>query len=325
MAKAKKFIVGLDSEVTAISLVEMPAIEEDYILLAKEPKKKMFLGSEEKRICLGPVLIPNRPIYRYSEDIGDYYIEFGKEVIEKLAFDFLKNRLTNSLTLDHQTEGENLSVVESWIKTTENDKSNDLGFNLPIGTWFASVKVNDEETWNRVKNEELNGFSVESFVELDEIKLNKIIVDNNMKNESLLEEIKNIIQECFKTNFDKKEEDEKEEEIEETPTDETEDEEKKEKCEEVDEIPTEEVPTEAIVEEVVDTVEEISVDPQEDLQEIIDALQDEVNALKDEIEGLKKENEKLSKQPSVKKVNVVASSEKNFPSFLDFASGKIKY
>lgn len=327
MNKVKLYdILDDESEIFKISLVEDPAVNIGMVYLSKDERKFIpFSTNEEKHIVYACVLRSDYPIYRFDGE-NEYYIRFSKKAVENLSKKFMINGFQNEWSTNHQKDVKGLSVVESWIVTdVEKDKTRALNMDsdIGVGDWIVGCYVNNDEVWERIKQGEFNGFSVEAFVDLEEVK--KFNKDNNMKNESLLEEIKNIIQECFKTNFVKKEEDEKEKEIDDTPTDETKDEEKKEKCEVVDEIPTEEVPTEAIVEEVVDTVEEISVDPQKDLQEIIDALQDEVNALKDEIEGLKKENEKLSKQPSVKKLNVEASSDKKFPSFLDFASGKIKY
>jgi hypothetical protein len=63
-------------------------------------------------------------------------------------------------------------VVESWIKESNNDKSTDYGFEkLPIGTWFVSMKINNPDVWAKVKEHELNGFSVSGyFQEVAEFK-----------------------------------------------------------------------------------------------------------------------------------------------------------
>lgn len=345
MPKIKKFYIDEDSEVTAISLVETPAIMSDFIALAKQAPKQVCLEKEDRHLVLGAILIPERPIYRYDEDMGEYYITFTKEVISKLAYQYMRNKLTDAVTLDHKTDANNITLVESWVRETENDKSVAYGLDAPIGSWIGMMKVNDEETWERIKSGELNGFSVEAFCNLNEIKFNKhnMVIEDS---KSFLEEVKAMIMDAFAFNLAKdKEEDEDKEDDEkdapttseetveepiETPADETsepeteEDEEKK-KEEKAEEIEPVETPTEEIVEEVVAIVEETSVEPEADLQAIVDELQAKVDELTAENEELKKQNQKLSKQPSVKQVDVKASSEKKYPSFLDFASGNVRY
>lgn len=316
--KAKKYIVGMESDVTAISLVEMPAIEENYIALAKQKPQQILLEKEEKRIVCGAVLIPNRPIYRWTPDLGDFYLEFTSEVIEKLAFDYMKKNNNSSVTLDHETNASNVYLVESWIKTTENDKSNDLGFNLPVGTWFASMRVDDEETWQRVKNEELNGFSIESFVSLEELNLSK--VDRNMEdNKSLLEQIKQIVLEALGKN-ETVEETVENTVVEEQVVEDTVVEETVESVEVSEEVVAEEetetveeevveTPTDEVVEETVEEVVEEAVA----LESVVAELNAQIETLNDEIEELKKENAKLSKQPSVKPIKANMSEDHRSP------------
>lgn len=171
----------------AISLVEDPAIESNFIALSKQ--KTSIQLQNEKRLLVGPALIPDKPIYRNING-REFYISFDQATIEKLAQDFLANDYQHNITTAHREDADDIVVVESWIKTSDNDKSVDYGFNEPIGTWFVSVKVNNEDVWNRVKNGEFKGFSIEAIVGLDEtLELNK---DLSM-NEELIEKLKEII------------------------------------------------------------------------------------------------------------------------------------
>lgn len=321
MAKIKKYSITMDSDVFAVSLVENGAIESDFIYLAKQQPKQVCLEANEKHLVVGAILIPDRPIYRYDEE-GEYYISFSKEVIEKLAYDFMKRKLNDSVTLDHEVEANNITLVESWIRTSENDKSVDLGLDAPLGSWIGAMKVEDETTWERIKNQELNGFSVEAFCNLEEFKLSKDMTKDLEINESFWSKLKVILSEVLGDKQEEVTEDKVEEVVEEVvaevPTDEA-----VETVEEVIETPTDEV-----VEEVVEEVaEEIALEEQEtkDYEKIIEGLNDELTELKSQIEDLKKVNEKLSKQPSAEPIKVEASAEKKFPSFLDFASGRVKY
>ena len=321
MAKIKKYSITMDSDVFAVSLVENGAIESDFIYLAKQQPKQVCLEANEKHLVVGAILIPDRPIYRYDEE-GEYYISFSKEVIEKLAYDFMKRKLNDSVTLDHEVEANNITLVESWLRTSENDKSVDLGLDAPLGSWIGAMKVEDETTWERIKNQELNGFSVEAFCNLEEFKLSKDMTKDLEINESFWSKLKVILSEVLGDKQEEVTEDKVEEVVEEVvaevPTDEA-----VETVEEVIETLTDEV-----VEEVVEEVaEEIALEEQEtkDYEKIIEGLNDELTELKSKFEDLKKVNEKLSKQPSAEPIKVETSAEKKYPSFLDFASGRVKY
>lgn len=182
MDKIKHYAVTFDSDVYAISLVDEPAIEENFIYLSKDKQEQIFLEKEDKHLIVGAVLVPNKPIYR-NNGKEEFYIQFSKETIEHLAYEYLMNGRMYSVTTDHKDIADDICLVESWIKTSENDKSNDYGMNLPIGTWIAAMKVENEEVWQRVKQGELKGFSIESFVNLDEINLKK-------QNTNMTEEVK---------------------------------------------------------------------------------------------------------------------------------------
>ena len=183
MAKKKKiYKVGIESETYAISLVESPAIEETLVALEEQKPIKVQLADEEKYMVYSAVLVPDKPIYRRNEDGDEFYIEFTKESIEKMSQEYLMNYRQNEITLDHATMANDITLVESWIKTDMyKDKSVAIGLSedLPIGTWIAGLKVNQIDAWNRIKNGELKGFSVESMISLEEFSKQEQN-DNNM-------------------------------------------------------------------------------------------------------------------------------------------------
>ena len=167
----------VDGELYAVSLVEDPAIESTFIALSKN--KVEIKLENEKRIITGAALIPNKPIYR---NIGgkEFYISFDEETIEKLAQGYLDN--VHTVTADHNNDVNDVIVVESWIKTSDNDKSVSLGLNEPIGTWFISMKVNNDEIWQKIKDGIYKGFSIEAIVGLDEMLLSKDYMDQELIN-----------------------------------------------------------------------------------------------------------------------------------------------
>ena len=187
--KIKKYKVGVESETYAISLVEFPAIESDFVALAKQEEAKVMLANDERHMVYGAVLIPDKDIYRcnHSNDVEisnteqEFYINFTKESIAKMSQDFMKEYRQKEVTLDHEDIANEICVVESWlVEDPYKDKANALGINVPAGTWMVGMKVNNLEAWDRVKAGELKGFSVESIISLEEFSKEELNSNNNM-------------------------------------------------------------------------------------------------------------------------------------------------
>ena len=147
--------------IEAISVVENPAIESDFIAL-KNKEFKLAEVDTEKRILMGAALIPNKPIYRQSGE-QEYYIYFSKSTVRKASELFFINGNQNNSTLEHELELKGLTAVESWIVESEQDKSRMYNLNVPMGTWMVSMKVNNDDVWKKVKAGEVKGFSIEGY------------------------------------------------------------------------------------------------------------------------------------------------------------------
>jgi len=152
-------MMGID----AISIVESPAIQEDFVALNSQ-EIKLAEVSKEKKILMGALLVPNKPIYRKNGD-DEYYIYFSKDTIAKASQLYLKNGYQGNSTLEHASALQGLTLVESWLVEDEvNDKSRAYGMNVPVGTWMGSVKVDNDEIWNEyVKTDKVKGFSIEGY------------------------------------------------------------------------------------------------------------------------------------------------------------------
>jgi hypothetical protein len=166
--KLKLIEYGLGEEednmgVYAVSLVSEPAIMVDFVALSKAHLLLAQVEDGEKRMLYGPALIPNQPIVRYDGNNEKYFITYSKETIEQTAQNFLKRNLHHNHTIQHAMPVHNLTVVESWVTMGAHDKSMNLGFELPEGTWMIGVKVDDDNTWEAVKNGEVKGFSIEGW------------------------------------------------------------------------------------------------------------------------------------------------------------------
>jgi hypothetical protein len=184
------------SGIEAISVVENPAIESDFIAL-KNQEFKLAEVDSEKRILMGAALIPNKPIYRTNGQ-QEYYIYFSKSTVRKASELFFIRGNQNNSTLEHQISLQGLTAVESWIVESEQDKSRMYGLDVPIGTWMVSMKVNNDDVWKQVKDGELKGFSIEGYFADKMQRPNEPIEDELSKIEEqeaeyLLGQIKGII------------------------------------------------------------------------------------------------------------------------------------
>tara|TARA_R100001369_G_scaffold2091_2_gene6600 strand:+ start:599 stop:1201 length:603 start_codon:yes stop_codon:yes gene_type:complete len=171
-----------ESGIEAISIVESPAIESDFVALKTEEIKLAEID-KEKRILLGALLIPNKPIYRKGDE-GEYYIFFSKDTIAKASQLYLRNGYQNNSTLEHNENLKGLTLVESWLVEDEvQDKSRKYGLNVPVGTWMGAVKVNNDEIWNEyVKTNKVKGFSIEGYF-ADKMESPKEAVKEDMSSE----------------------------------------------------------------------------------------------------------------------------------------------
>jgi len=155
----EKDLDGID----AVSLVDSPAIEENFIALNKEYKIEFAEVDSDKRILMGAALIPNKQIYRKNGK-DEFYVFFSEATVKQASELFLKNGNQSNATLEHKAKFDGATVVESWIiDNPDMDKSKQYGFSLPKGTWMISMKIEDENVWKQVKEGKYKGFSIEGY------------------------------------------------------------------------------------------------------------------------------------------------------------------
>ena len=130
-----------------------------------EKEKMVFAFNDEKQMLIGAAMIPNKMISRY-DDLGNlYYVFFSKSSIKRMADKFLKEKRTDETSIEHdgvKLGSDKVFITESWVSDNPiYDKSHEYGFELPAGTWFVAMKVNDPNVWKMIKQKALTGFSVE--------------------------------------------------------------------------------------------------------------------------------------------------------------------
>lgn len=186
----------------AISLVQDPAIEADFVYFDKE-KVQFSSVDNEQRLVMGAILIPNKKILRIDGEGKPYHVFFKPETIKRLSEMYLKNKYTDKATLEHNQKINGVTLVESWIKeSASKDKSALYNLNAPVGSWLGTFKIDNDKIWNDyVKTGDVKGFSIEglfghSLVSANEMfNLQKdISLFSDVEAEILLEKIKAVFE-----------------------------------------------------------------------------------------------------------------------------------
>lgn len=182
-------LVGIE----AVSIVEYPAIESDFIAL-KDQEVRLAKVDEDKRILMGPALIPNKPIFRKNDE-NMFYVYFSENTVRRASELFFMNSMQNNATLEHEMEINGLTVVESWIVEDEQkDKSSIYGLEVPKGTWMISMKVENDDVWNGyVKEGKVKGFSIEGyFADKMERPNENLEMSEDQKAEEIISKLRDI-------------------------------------------------------------------------------------------------------------------------------------
>jgi len=176
-----------DDGIYAISLVEFPAIEENFVALSQH-KVEFKTLDDEKRIVVGLALVPNKKIYRRRKDY-EYNIVFSDDTVRKASELYLKSLKNNNTTLEHQTLTSGVSVIESWIVEDERmDKSNLYGLNASKGSWVVTMKVDNDVVWEDIKKKKYLGLSIEGIFS-DKVDLS----EEKSEEQITIEQIKEIL------------------------------------------------------------------------------------------------------------------------------------
>lgn len=178
------FDEATDAGVTAVSLVDYPAIEIDFLHFAKEDPQQMWrFANEEKREIVGAVLIPEKLIYRRNGDF-EFFVTFPREVVEDLAFANWMRGQSENFTLMHYHSDSNpyhdlvggIETIGNWIEDEEFSQCEEYGFkkeDIKVGTWMMRLHITNEEVWQQIKASELRGFSVELYASIERLILSK--------------------------------------------------------------------------------------------------------------------------------------------------------
>ena len=188
-----ELVIDDDSQelaIDAISLVSSPAIEQDFVYFGKEKNNLTFAKvDEEKRMLVSPALIPNKQIFRYDPNTdSEYYVYFSPDTVRKSSELYLKHNNHHKATYEHQDRVSGVLTTESWIiEDPKMDKSRLYGYNLPKGTWMVSMKIDDDELYEKAKSGEVKGFSIEGYF-ADRYDMSK-----DYQNQEIIKQLKDLL------------------------------------------------------------------------------------------------------------------------------------
>lgn len=167
-------------EVFAISLVEEPAIESNFVYFGKQKKLQFAAIDSDQHLVMGPILVPDKQILRIDEQTNEpYNVFFKPETIKRLSEMYMEKKYNDKATLEHAKPIDGVCLVESWIvDDPNNDKSITHGLSVPKGTWMGTFKVNNPQIWNDyVKTGDVKGFSIEGMFSHKLVEASKAILD----------------------------------------------------------------------------------------------------------------------------------------------------
>jgi len=166
-----------------ISLVKSPAVESTLLKFSSEENENLYFANDEKQIIYSVAMIPNKMIFRKDIQGEPANVFYTKETIEKFQQDYFRNNANSGTNINHaefNTDG--VFPFENWIvQNSEVDKSKELGLTAPNGSLVMAFKIDNKEVWDRVKNGDLDGLSVEGRVVFKEVE--QPITNINMNKE----------------------------------------------------------------------------------------------------------------------------------------------
>lgn len=324
-------IEDFNDGIIAISLVEYPAVEKDFVCFnAEKEPVKFSIENEDERLISGVIMLADTPIYRRNGDY-EYYVQYSRETLKRMASKLLQDGTFKNIDIQHNGEYiKGLELVELFIKDEKKGVNPNYVSEVPDGSLMGTFHISDDALWEEVKNGNmLNGFSLEGLFTIEKMNNNKVqknsimnLIEKFLKKMVKFESIATdkgilLIQEgdefavgtevyvevegewVSAENGEYKLEDDRVVVVEEGKIAEI-------KEPEVEEPVVEEEPEVVVEAEEEAPVEEVVVEPQpeerDDKQEQIDALKAEIAEMKAEIEGLKNSIAEIVQKPIVEPI-----------------------
>lgn len=151
-----------DSFVSAISLVNQPAVESSFIAFSASNPNQFQFSNDEKKELLGIAMKCNVPIYRNDPQMGEYAVAFSADTIRQIAQTFFQKNLAKSMNIEHSKTDAESVVFQSYIVDSAKGMLAPKGIDdAGDGDWIVGIKVFSDSVWSDIKSGKQTGFSVE--------------------------------------------------------------------------------------------------------------------------------------------------------------------
>ena len=157
-------IMDAEDGIFAVAIVQHPATEQAYMLFSEDKAPmQLRIENEEKRIITGVILTADTPIYRNSEQMGEHYVQFSKDMIRSAMQKFFKEGHHLSANFEHDSAQriDGVYFYESFQVDADRGVSAPKGIHVNDGSWVGTMRVEDEEVWAKIKDGQFTGFSIE--------------------------------------------------------------------------------------------------------------------------------------------------------------------
>ena len=179
--KVFKLLIDLEDEtgLTFNALVDRPAHNKSLLAFDKEHKRELHFN-DSKRMISGVAISSNQLIYRFDENLGDYYVYFEPKEVEKMVLKMSRQQLLSSVNLMHDSKKvvKGITFIEGYFVTDTKRPPNDTE-NVQNGSYVMTYYVEDETLYNEIKGGRYVGFSVEGIFDQIPVK-----IKSNNKNQN---------------------------------------------------------------------------------------------------------------------------------------------
>lgn len=171
-----------DTGMLRISLVDLPAVESDFLFFEKKKAAQLFsVQDEERRLVRGVVMRADFPIYRESPAMGAYYVVYTAETIRKMAEKYLAESRQNNVDLMHDGQDiRGIQMVQYFIKDTAAGIAPEGFDDIADGSLFAEFHVIRDDVWEEIKAGTFRGFSLEGVFDLAPEQFRKTSYKSNL-------------------------------------------------------------------------------------------------------------------------------------------------
>ena len=183
--------------IIAISFVEEPAVESNFMLFGKQIP--LFFANEEKRNILGVIMRADFPIYRRDIDGNEFYITYSADTIAKMAQKYFDSGAVNMTSTDHSGEAlDGVSLVQWYIKDTDKGIVPNGFDDVNDGSLFAEFHIENEELWTACKKGTFEGFSLEGYFTTEKTNLKSDKMENK-----IMQKVRELLVKLAKVTTDK--------------------------------------------------------------------------------------------------------------------------